>query len=173
VVSATLKLRVTKTRAEKHTLVLHRVLVGWGEGRSTPSTSGGGGGGPAADGDARWLHTFFDTETWSSAGGDFDPEASAETSVAGNASWRWTSEQMAADIQQWLDDPASNYGWILVGNESANQTTKRFATRENSDEGHRPLLTVEYTGGEAPAAPAAPTCGNSGASGLDGYSSDD
>ena len=63
---------------------------------------------------------------------------------------------MAADIQQWLDDPASNYGWILAGNESANQTTKRFATRENSDEGHRPLLTVEYTGGEAPAAPAAP-----------------
>ena len=80
---------------------------------------------------------------------------------------------MAADIQQWLDDPASNYGWILAGNESANQTTKRFATRENSDEGHRPLLTVEYTGGEAPAAPAAPNCGNSGASGLDGYSSDD
>ncbi len=175
IVSASLKLRVTKTRADSETIALHRVLVGWGEGSSTPNTSGGGSGGSAQEGDATWLHTSFDTEMWTAEGGDFEATPSAEKAVAGTAAWRWTSEQMAADVQQLLDDAPSNYGWILVGNESSNQTAKRFGSRESGNESHRPLLTIEYTGGgAAPTPAAAPTCGSPGAagSGSDGYSSD-
>lgn len=179
VVSASLKLRVTRTQADSQTIAVHRLLAGWGEGSSTPSTSGGGSGGPAADGDATWLHTFFDTATWASPGGDFASEASAEKAVAGEASWRWSSDQMVTDVQGWLDDPESNYGWILVGNESTNQTTKKFASRENGNEDHHPVLTVEFTGGgAAPAAAAAPACsggagpsdGSGSSSGSGGYS---
>jgi hypothetical protein len=164
VISASLKLRVTKTRAESQTITVHRVLVGWGEGSSVaPLKSGDGGGGGGTDattGDATWVHTFFDTATWASPGGDFASEASAEKAVAAPASYRWTSDQMVTDVQGWLDDPGSNYGWILVGNEAANRTTKKFASRENGNEDHHPLLTVEFTGGgAAPAAAAAPACG--------------
>jgi hypothetical protein len=38
-----------------------------------------------------------------------------------------------------------NYGWILKVNESSNQTTKRFNSRENSSVANRPKLTIEYT----------------------------
>ena len=42
-----------------------------------------------------------------------------------------------------LDNPAANYGWILRGNEDTTQSSKRFATHENTDAGTRPTLTIE------------------------------
>ena len=50
-----------------------------------------------------------------------------------------------ADVQRWLDDPATNFGWLLLGDESENQTTKRFDSKENPDQEDRPILTVEFT----------------------------
>ena len=44
----------------------------------------------------------------------------------------WSSGQMAADVQSWLDTPSQNYGWTVIGNETQIQTTKRFGTRENT-----------------------------------------
>jgi hypothetical protein len=52
---------------------------------------------------------------------------------------------MAADAQAWLDTPASNYGWILVGDESTSSTAKRFDTREFPNPATRPVLTVEFS----------------------------
>src|SRR5207248_8531965 len=49
---------------------------------------------------------------------------------------------MAADVQSWLDDPASNFGWLVLGNEATSTTSKRFDTRETTTP---PVLTVEYT----------------------------
>jgi hypothetical protein len=51
---------------------------------------------------------------------------------------------MVADVQVWLDRPAANYGWLLLGNEARPQTTKRFDTRENPNPAVRPALIVEY-----------------------------
>ena len=51
---------------------------------------------------------------------------------------------MIADVQMWLDDPGSDYGWLLLGDESTTRTTKRFDTRENSVPSNRPVLTVEF-----------------------------
>lgn len=51
------------------------------------------------------------------------------------------------DVQGWLDSPSRNFGWLLLGNESAFPTTKRFDSRENPTASVRPKLTVDYTAG--------------------------
>jgi hypothetical protein len=45
---------------------------------------------------------------------------------------------MAADIQAWLDNPSSNFGWVLLGKEGAEATAKRFDSRENEAPENRP-----------------------------------
>jgi cysteine-rich repeat protein len=126
-------------------LELRRVLADWGEGASDSAVLGGGMGAPAAAGDATWIHTFFPTPTWSSAGGDFMGTASATAEVGGPGSYVWRSTAaMVADAQTWLDDPPANFGWALVGNEATNATAKRFDTKEHVDPDHRPVLIVDF-----------------------------
>ena len=81
---------------------------------------------------------------WTNASGDFVAEASAATSVGGLGKYEWSSDQMNADVQAWLDDAATNFGWILIGNESKVKTANRFNTMESS-ESARPTLTIEFT----------------------------
>ena len=57
--------------------------------------------------------------------------------------WGSTAE-MVSDVQDWLDDPASNYGWIVLGKEGTRQTAKRVASRENASTEDRPRLLIEY-----------------------------
>ncbi len=121
---------------------LHVLTADWGEGTSS---STGGGGALSTPGDATWIHTFFSASLWASAGGDFVGAASATTSVADLDDYDWSSAQMAADVQAWLDAPAANFGWILIGEESVLETTKRFRSRETMPSSARPRLTVEYT----------------------------
>ena len=52
---------------------------------------------------------------------------------------------MLADVQGWLDDPSTNFGWLLLGNESGTRTTKRFDSKDNPTEANRPALTIEFT----------------------------
>ena len=52
---------------------------------------------------------------------------------------------MIADAQQWVATPASNFGWLLRGDESAPNTSKRFDTRESPTASFRPALIIEYT----------------------------
>jgi len=52
---------------------------------------------------------------------------------------------MAADVQGWLDNPASDFGWILVGNEVDTRSAKRFDSLQHDTEVLRPLLTIDYT----------------------------
>ena len=124
---------------------LHRVLADWGEGASN---AGGqeGGGAVAASGDATWFHTFFDTEEWAEVGGDFAPSASDTVAVNEIGSYTWGSTaSMVADVQAWLDNPGSNFGWIVIGDESQNATARRFDTHENPTVANRPVLTVTFT----------------------------
>jgi hypothetical protein len=53
---------------------------------------------------------------------------------------------MVADVQGWLDTPANNHGWILIGPEDV-QSAKRFGSRENSDVALRPALVLEFVSG--------------------------
>ena len=51
---------------------------------------------------------------------------------------------MVADVQAWLDNPASNFGWLVLGDETAIATAKRFDTRESASP---PMLTIEFIPG--------------------------
>jgi hypothetical protein len=146
VTGAELRLRMTNTIAGNRTCSLHRATQSWGEGTSSSDTASGGGGGAApTTGDATWGFRFYSTTAWTSAGGVFAAGASAATTV-GNLyqTYSWSSPQMAADVQGWLDAPATNHGWILIGDESTTVTAKRFASRENATTAWRPVLEIEY-----------------------------
>jgi len=122
------------------TIALHTVSQDWGEGSSN---SPGGIGDAASAGDATWLHTFFPTPLWTSAGGDFTVISSASVFVpAVVGSYSWSSAGMVADVQNWLDNPVSNAGWLLLGDESAPSTVMRFNSRESSMS--PPVLSVTY-----------------------------
>ena len=121
---------------------LHRVLADWGEGASAPS--GQQENAAAADGDATWIHTFFSSSTWNSPGGDFVEIPSASKEVEGPGSYSWTTSELAADVQLWLDHPSSNFGWIVRGVEDSNGSPKRFDSRENGEEANRPVLEVHF-----------------------------
>lgn len=144
--SATLSMTVSQTVAGDQTVMLHRVTADWGEGTSNSNARGGGQGAGATAGDATWLHRFFATDFWATPGGDFDPAVSATATVGFQDRYTWgPSDQMTADIQAWLDDPAANFGWIVIGNESANQTAKRFDSREHAVSSNRPVLSVTFS----------------------------
>lgn len=136
---------------DEQQVALHRALADWGEGDSD-AVDNEGRGAPAGARDATWLHRFFDTETWENEGGDFAGEASASAAIGGPdlgggfAPQTWGSTaSLVADVQAWLDDPSSNFGWVIVGLEEGERTTKRFNSREHSSAESRPVLTVEYT----------------------------
>jgi hypothetical protein len=131
---------------EPRTTSLHRVTADWGEGTSDSGGSGSDGA-PAVTGDATWLYRFFDTAMWTTPGGDFVAGASAARKVSYDGNYIWKSTpQMTSDVQSWLDTPASNFGWVILGDESgAAGTAKRFDSRENPDAVARPVLKVFYT----------------------------
>lgn len=145
VVSATLQLQMTKTSGGPANVALHRALADWGEGTSDASANEGQGA-AATPGDATWLYTFSDTALWQTPGGDFAPASTASIQVDSTGGYLWpSSPSMVADVQQWLDDPASDFGWVLIGDESNNKTAKRFTARESGTVANRPQLTVVYT----------------------------
>lgn len=127
------------------TVLLHRVLGDWGQGRSDADINEGIGA-AAAPNDATWLHRIFPSEQWQTPGGDFVEEPSATLEVGGIGTYTWgPTEQMVADVQDWVDRPSTNFGWLIKGNETEIRTTKRFDSMENPNEADRPMLTVEFT----------------------------
>jgi hypothetical protein len=137
-VSLTMNMSMTPAGAE--TIELHKLLADWGEGTSH-APQGEGDGAPATPNDATWRHRFFDSIFWTTEGGDFSATVSASQSVDVTGQYTWSSTQMVADVQAWLDDPSTNFGWLVLGNETAIATAKRFDTRESASP---PLLTIEY-----------------------------
>ncbi len=123
---------------------LHLVLADWQEGAGQGFNNEGQGA-EAVQGDVTWTQREFGSLDWAAPGGDFSPDARASVKVAGIEFYTWEStSEMVADIQNWLENPATNFGWLLLGDESKSPTTKRFDTRENGDDGNRPVLVVEY-----------------------------
>ncbi len=151
ITSVTLRLRCTKAKLNTAFVMrLHELTNDWGEGTSNTGNSQQGRGDPATTGDATWRHTFYPSSLWTAPGGDYVAGAgSASQSVgAANAFYTWGSTVgLVADVQSWIDDPSQNFGWILIGNESQDETAKVFATRESTESGgaYRPVLTVEFT----------------------------
>ena len=141
VTAVSLSMNMSRTAVETaRTVELHKLLADWGEGTSdAPGEEGDGA--PATSNDATWRHRFFDTIFWTNEGGDFSATITASQSVGAIGQYTWTSVQMVADVQEWLDNPARNFGWLVLGDETAIATAKRFDTRESASP---PVLTIQY-----------------------------
>lgn len=145
VTGVSLQLSLTLSQGTPADFSLQRLTSNWGEGTSNAGTPGGQGA-AATTNDATWLHTFFNTQFWSNAGGDFSTQVSASTNVIGNVGpYNWSSSQMVADVQNWVNSPGSNFGWILRGDETTSQVAARFASRENTNPALRPALMITFT----------------------------
>jgi hypothetical protein len=139
--SAELHLDVIAGGATPIPIDVHRVTANWGEGASVAGGAQGGGA-PSLAGDATWIHAFYPASLWASAGGDFVAAPSASTVVGGLGTWSLTG--LAADVQQMLNLPASNHGWVLRSPETLAGTVKNFAARESATAAVRPRLAITY-----------------------------
>jgi hypothetical protein len=145
--SAVLRLNCSKVPvgAFPVTFSLHRMLGDWGEGASAAAGAGGSGA-LAQTGDATWLHRFYNSVSWNAPGGDFDSAIRASTLVDGIGPYAFASDELAADVQHWLDQPDENHGWMLRGDEANTKTARRFDAREHPIPANRPTLTIRYCG---------------------------
>lgn len=125
---------------------LHRLLEDWGEGASdngvVPGSGGGGFGAPAVAPDATWDDAMLGTAWAGGAGGNFNPASSASQTVDLNGPYIWSSATLVSDVQDMLDNPGTNFGWAVLGNETTASTTKRFGTRESAIP---PVLDITYS----------------------------
>lgn len=145
ILSAEVKVFMSKTIFGASNIDLHRVVTDWGEGASHAAGQEGSGA-ASQPGDATWLHTFYPGSLWPTIGGSFDAAVSSATSVSGIGFYTFpTNAVMVSDVQDWLDGITFNFGWIFLGDESIDSTTKRFDSRENLSIANRPVLTVNYT----------------------------
>ncbi len=142
ITEVSLTLNLNKTLAGSSNQSLHRVTASWLEGSSNASGQEGGGTG-SSPGEVTWIHRSFDTLRWAAAGGDFAATASATTNVGAVGSYTWSGPDLIADVEAWVANPSSNFGWILIGDEAATGSAKRFDSREASD--NRPTLSITYT----------------------------
>ncbi|WP_077035815.1 DNRLRE domain-containing protein [Pelomonas sp. KK5] len=133
------------------TMDLFRLTRDWGEGTTgaNATTVGGTGQGfPANTGDATWLQSAYQQVSWTTPGGDHVAEASstrAVGSVFGSAQTWSSTALMISDVQGWLDNPASNDGWILINrDETLKQTHRAFYSSEWPDAAMRPQLQISY-----------------------------
>jgi spore coat protein A len=142
--SVTLTLYKSRGKGSAKDVSLHLVQAEWGEGTSH---AGGeeGEGTDATTNDATWSHRLWPSTTWTSLGGDYLGTASATTGVGGTGFYTWSTASMASDVQFWLDNPGSNFGWILIGEEDSDLTARRFDSRTNGTVSQRPTLEIDYT----------------------------
>lgn len=143
ITSVALAMREIQGNNGDQTVSLHRVTHDWGEGTSFFN---GGQGVPATVGDATWVYaTLTGTSPalagtpWSTPGGDYVGTASGSvvvsTAAGAGQTFTWSSATnpgLVTDVQAWLDASATNFGWIMIGNEAQGLTSKRFNSREST-----------------------------------------
>lgn len=122
---------------------LHRLLRPWGEGGKT-----GNNGAPATAGEATWKARALSESLWSQPGAatpdDFIAGASAMMNVEALGEIVFSeSTNLVLDVQYWIEHPEQNFGWLILNaDEAVPQSSRRFASRENTNA--PPALHLEY-----------------------------
>jgi hypothetical protein len=114
---------------------LHRLLSSWSESEAT------------------WNNRLTSIP-WAAGGAltgiDFSSMISATASLGSGVS-AFNSPDLTADVQLWVDNPGSNFGWILMASGEPAGSGEQVASREDSV--NTPTLTIDYT---LPAPPTSP-----------------
>jgi len=120
---------------------LHKVLQEWSESAVT------------------WTNRLSPPAPWNTPGAappsDYSGSISQSNLItSGSVPAVFTFESnpaMIADVQSWLNNPAQNFGWILVCElEELERSVKKFASSERVTETNRPYLQVQFTLPDSP-----------------------
>ena len=144
VTSASLELTVVRTSflVEPAIFQIHRVTADWGEGAKGAGAVTGTGS-PAGAGEATWNARFFGRSLWTPSGGEFMPEVLASAPVAGDAI-SFSGANLTADVQRWVNEPDSNFGWLIKDQfEGATTTARRIGSREHPTAAPKLILQVQ------------------------------
>jgi len=72
----------------------------------------------------------------------FIATSSASQSVSSGTTSSFSSSMLIADVQSWIDDQTTNFGWILIGEEAVPGSAVGVSSREGSA---APELSITYT----------------------------
>lgn len=127
------------------TIELHKLLKNWGEGTSN-ATGAEGTGAAATANDATWAFNLYNTSSWTTPGGDFAAAKSASAKGVDIGTFLMTGANLIADVQSFVNNPATNFGWIIRDSaEGTLSSARRYAARVNANPALRPQITVTYT----------------------------
>jgi hypothetical protein len=96
-----------------------------------------------------WNFAMFPGSPWELPGAagaaDSITASSSSVLVSGTGKYVFASTtELIADVRAWLDNPSSNFGWLLQSDdENTPRTARHFGTRESG--ANAPTLTIEYT----------------------------
>ncbi|MCI0537435.1 MAG: DNRLRE domain-containing protein [Verrucomicrobiales bacterium] len=127
--------------SDETTFHLHQVLQPWGEGNKSGNNGAAGGAG-----EATWKARLAPDKLWTQPGAsapeDFVGDPRASTAVTGLGKYAFESANLVSDVQNWLTDPGTNFGWILINrDESVSRSARRFGSRESDAP---PTLLIQY-----------------------------
>jgi len=111
---------------------LHKVLQDWSESVVT------------------WTNRLSPTAPWSAPGGaealDYSSSVTQSNLITGTGTFTFASNpDLVADVQDWVSNPVSNSGWILIcEQEDLERSVRKFASRETSNATNRPSLEVQF-----------------------------
>lgn len=124
ILRATLSIVIALSNTDPAWYDLNRMLVNWDEYESTWNMRASG-------------------VPWETPGGGRGSEFVAEASVTAVLDETiFSSAGMAADVQMWLRNPGTNFGWMMIASHEPFGTGKQVGSRESS---FGPMLEIEYT----------------------------
>jgi len=97
--------------------------------------------------EATW-NNWSSTNAWNTPGaagaGDSISAASSTVFISGLGSYVFPSTAaLVADVQNYVANPGTNFGWLLMSESEAPQTARHFASRE--DPVNTPYIVVDYS----------------------------
>ncbi|MFT4512621.1 MAG: hypothetical protein ACI89X_002280 [Planctomycetota bacterium] len=119
----------------------HRITTDWSEGNNV-APGNGGSGGPNGNGESTWIHSNYPSQFWNTPGGDFAPTSFTFDLPGIGAFATPSNAAFVADVQDMLDNPSANFGWLLKTDELLNSTARRINTREAA--AFNPKLVITY-----------------------------
>jgi hypothetical protein len=120
---------------------LNMLGASWAEG-----TGSDRGGSVAGANEATWNKRFGTSGSpWATPGGDFSSSVSAFVSILADGNYTIASTPaLVSNVQGWLNNPGSNFGWLLRSeSESIGGTIRRFGSHENP--AASPELSIQYS----------------------------
>ena len=136
VTSAVLRLTVVKVPfggPVNSNFKLYRLQAEWAGGAQA-----GNSGSPAVEGEVTWNSRLHLAGIWTVPGAGSDaedaPSASRFVTTAPGVTYDWSGAGLVRDVQDWLIEPDSNFGWLLRSDdETSPRTARAFAALENGN----------------------------------------